>query len=84
MRHDRGSNGGVPGPGGYACPGRGGPAARDHEDRAFFIALSAMSFADAAVVGSALVQAVAEAAEAGEPVAGKVESFVRTLRGDAA
>jgi len=41
-------------------------------------------FADAAVVGSALVQAVAEAAEAGEPVAGKVESFVRTLRGDAA
>ncbi|HUF48135.1 MAG TPA: tryptophan synthase subunit alpha [Vicinamibacterales bacterium] len=38
-------------------------------------------FADAAVVGSAVVQVVADAAAAGEDVAGSVERFVGSLRG---
>jgi len=38
-------------------------------------------FADAAVVGSALVQVIADAAKSGEDVAMKVETFVRWLKG---
>ena len=38
-------------------------------------------FSDAAVVGSALVEAIAGAAVAGEPVAARAETFVRSLTG---
>jgi tryptophan synthase alpha chain len=40
-------------------------------------------FADAAVVGSAIVQVIAEASGSGEDVGGAVESFVRWLKGAA-
>ncbi len=39
-----------------------------------------LQFADAAVVGSALVQVIADAAAAGEPVGPRVEAFVGALR----
>jgi tryptophan synthase alpha chain len=41
------------------------------------------AFADAAVVGSALVQVIADASASGGDPAAKAEQFVRWLRGDA-
>jgi tryptophan synthase alpha subunit len=40
-----------------------------------------MSYADAVVVGSAIVQTVESAVAAGRPVGPAVEQFVRSLKG---
>ena len=40
-----------------------------------------VGYADAAVVGSAIVQVIADAAKNGQDVAGAVEQFVRWLKG---